>query len=39
MSTLDVETAGKSAPDMDGLGVSSFLTGTALTVASFDVDR
>lgn len=38
MSTLDVETGGRSAPGMDGFGVYSFLTGAALTVVSFDVD-
>ena len=38
MSTLDVDTAGRSAPDMDGLGASSFLTDAALTAVSFDVD-
>lgn len=40
MSTLDVDTAGRSAPDMDGLGVSSsFLISAAFTGASLDVDR
>ena len=38
MSTLDVDTAGRSVPDTEGLR-SSFLIGGALTAASFAVDR
>lgn len=37
-STLEVDMAGRSAPETEDLRGSSFLTGAAFTVASFEVD-